>query len=780
MADIRSQLSLTDGYTDSADHAIAAIGAIIDAMDRASIASSRGELTAGIDDIPDDAAEASAAIIALGQTIDGFNGRIPPGDAASDSFDGMRGAIVLASQQVHLLDQTLDQLDSDEVDNLNDTIDVTYREVENVHRSWKYLDKSIKDTSARPIERQASSFGNLSKAIIVANQALGLLQKGYQALSGIMNFADQRTSSDARLNLIKDELRTQEQLEEQVMRTANLTRTSYETTAELVAKVGRTEFFRGQNDAAIRFAETVNKAFAVGGATTAEAEGSIRQLTQALSSGVLRGDEFNSVMEGAPILAELLADELGVTKGELRELAADGALTADTVAAALLNQSDRIDEMFEQMPMTFSQGVTVIQNKISALVNDLSRPGAAFDRINQKILELITWLDTADGRQFLDGLADGAEAVIEGLIWVFDIASSVYRFFSDNWDTLGPIFTGIAVAVGIMSAAFTVYSTVMTIVNAVMAASPITWIILAVVALIAVITAVIVWLVKLWQTNIDFKVGVIRIWNSILGFFDQVPIFFIGIGYGIADGFSIAKEKSLLILQSMVNGAIGIINRFSGLINSIFGTSIDAISEVTFGAEASVQEQAARQARADDLAQRKADAAAKAAERETQLQADEARWRAEAAAKEAEAEAQKEETSGSETGWSWENKDVTVDGGTIDRVKKVDADLSDQTLAYLYDIAENTALRQFEALDAMVRVVYEETDAKLSDEDKDILLKSAGQGTRIYYLNYQGGVKVSNTVNQGDDWETIKAKAKAEADQEIETGLSEVEVILQQ
>ena len=119
--------------------------------------------------------------------------------------------------------------------------------------------------------------------------------------------------------------------------------------------------------------------------------------------------------------------------------------------------------------------------------------------------------DTADGQQFLDGLADGAEAVIEGLIWVFDIASSVYRFFSDNWDTLGPIFTGIAVAVGIMSAAFTVYSTVMTIVNAVMAASPITWIILAVVALIAVITAVIVWLVKLWQTNIDFKVGVIRI-----------------------------------------------------------------------------------------------------------------------------------------------------------------------------------------------------------------------------------------------------------------------------
>ena len=184
-------------------------------------------------------------------------------------------------------------------------------------------------------QRLTSGFGGLSKAIIVANQGIQLLQQGYQELGNVMTKVDDRISADARLSLIKDELHTQEQLENQIMAVANASGAYYETTAALVASIGRQDYFKGQNDKATRFADIINKGFVVSGASTEETNGAIRQLNQAMASGDFRGDEFNSVMEGAPILMEMMSNQLGITKGKMREIAADGKLTADVVGNSI-------------------------------------------------------------------------------------------------------------------------------------------------------------------------------------------------------------------------------------------------------------------------------------------------------------------------------------------------------------------------------------------------------------------------------------------------------------
>jgi len=119
-------------------------------------------------------------------------------------------------------------------------------------------------------------------------------------------------------------------------------------------------FSKVKNDLALKFAETLNKGFVVSGASAAAAEGAITQLTQGIASGVLRGDEFNSVMEQAPVLAEMMAKEFGVTKGQLRSMAEEGMLSAEAVITAIMNQSKAIDAQFGKMPMTFGQGMTVI------------------------------------------------------------------------------------------------------------------------------------------------------------------------------------------------------------------------------------------------------------------------------------------------------------------------------------------------------------------------------------------------------------------------------------
>lgn len=652
------------------------------------------------------------------------------------------------------------------------------------------------DQQAAAVQNLGSGFGFLSKAVVVANQGLELIQKAWNGIDKLGTTSDARIGADARLGNILDDLRTQEQLEQQVMQAANASRGEYAATAELIARVGRQDYFKGNNDAAIAFAETLNKGLVVSGASTMEASSALIQLSQGIASGVLRGQEFNSIMENGSVIAEMMATSLGVTKGQLREMAEDEKLTTDVIVASIMAQAGTINEQFAKMPTTYGQAMNTMANRSSDWMDSLSQPGMAIDVIISSIESMVAWASTADGTQFFSGMANAVTAVVSGIAALAVGAADVYLFFSDNWSQIEPILWGVATAVGGLTLAYSIYKGVLfftdviekihaagqaittaSIISTTMAqwglntallACPLTWIIVAIMAVVGALVCLTLFIMDAWQTNIDWKVGIIQQWNQVLAFFDRVPLFFQNIGYGIADGFSYSKVIVMQILEDLVNGAIEHINKLIEFANQIPGISINTIGAVSFGAETAIEEEVKRAERAAKLADTEANVAAKSAMREHQLTQDANRWRAEAEANEQAEQQLNPATGGTQDYTQFDPPPMTIAGGKLDSIGSP-VDISDQSLQYLNDIAEIQLLESLETT----------SELQLSKEDASLMQQSAvAADTNVYYIQYTGGVKINNDVRQGESWDAIRQKLENELQQEMDTSISGIEEVL--
>lgn len=189
---------------------------------------------------------------------------------------------------------------------------------------------------------------------------------GLQGLRATLNLSDSMTSITARLNMMNDGLQTTKELNQMIYESAQRSRGSYQETANLVAKLGTLAGNAfSSNQEIVTFAEQLNKQMALSGTTTQEAQAAMLQLTQGLASGTLRGEELNSVLEQTPMIAQSIAKYMGVNTGEMRELASEGAVTADVVKNAMFAAADEINVKFEQMPMTWSQVWTSMKTQPS-------------------------------------------------------------------------------------------------------------------------------------------------------------------------------------------------------------------------------------------------------------------------------------------------------------------------------------------------------------------------------------------------------------------------------
>lgn len=652
------------------------------------------------------------------------------------------------------------------------------------------------DRAAASVDKLSSGFGGLSKAVVVANQGLELIQKAWNGIDKLGTTSNARIGADARLGNINDGLRTQEQLERRVMQAANDSRSEYAATAELIARMGRQDYFKGNNEAAIDFAETLNKGLVISGASADEAKGAIIQLSQGIASGVLRGEEFNSIMENGSVIAEMMAASLGVNKGELRGMAEAGLLTTEIVASSIMAQSDVIDEQFDAMATTYGQAMKVMSNLTSDWMNDLSEPGMAIDLIITAMEDLTAWADTADGTQFFAGMANAVTAVVSGITDLAAGVADVYLFFSDNWSQMEPMLLGIAATVGGLTVAFLIMKGVLLAsaaahaiqgaaamiasgstlaataaqwgFNAALLACPLTWIVVVVMAVIGAFVWLTLAIMDMWQTNIDWKVGIIQQWNQILAFFDQVPLFFQNIGYGIADGFSYAKVMVMQILEDLVNGVIEHINKLIEFVNQIPGVAIETVSTVNFGAETKIAEEVRRTERAAQLADSEANVAAKAAERERKLAEDSKQWYAEAEAKKQAEEDLPPGEAAADKVSQFDPPPMTIAGGKLDSIGNP-VDISDQSLEYLNDIAEVQLLESLESTSSL----------QLSKEDASLMQQSAtAADTNVYYIQYTGGVKINNDVRRGESWDSIRQKLEDELQMEMDTSISGIEEAL--
>ncbi|MBS4958407.1 MAG: tape measure protein [Clostridium sp.] len=260
----------------------------------------------------------------------------------------------------------------------------------------------------------SSSLGKLAGTVLTVTTAL----KG-------MQLSDELTNTSARLNLINDGLQTQAELQEKIYASATRSRGVYTDMAGAVAKLGLTagDSF-GSNDELIAFTELIQKSFKVGGASATEQSSALLQLTQAMGSGKLQGDEFRSITENAPMIADAIAKYVGVSKGELKELSSDGAITADIIKNAMFNASNEINAQFKQMPMTFSD----IWNKLK---NGLL---SAFTPISQAFSSMI------NSESFMNVI----NAIIIGVNILGGALGGIIDFIASGWDIIQPILIAVA------------------------------------------------------------------------------------------------------------------------------------------------------------------------------------------------------------------------------------------------------------------------------------------------------------------------------------------------
>ena len=518
----------------------------------------------------------------------------------------------------------------------------------------------------------ANAWGSVKKYIGSALAAISV-QK-------IIDLADTMTTTRARIDLMNDGLQTTDELQSMIMASANRSRAAYQTTADAVSKMGiMAKDAFGNNAELIQFTELINKQFAIAGTSAAGVDAAMLQLTQAMSSGVLRGEELNSIFEQAPTIIQTIADYLGVPIGQIRAMAAEGQITSTIVKNAMLSSADEINAKFNAMPMTFAQVWTLAKNIA------------------------------------LEAFGPVIQAIGAGAQWIYE-----------NWSTIAPIFWGLAGAAIAYAVALGIQTAATWIANG---AAKAFFVALAVGVVIAALYKMIqavggvknAWeickaaLVVAWTA---LKVAFFAVYNWIANLIDKLKLCWQKAGVAIANFMGDMKVSVLTILQNMINGAIGIINDFISLLNKIPGVNIDLIEQVTFATTAAAENEAAKQARADALNQYEADIKAAQAERDATYSAAKQEL-ADATAKlsetyaNARAEAAQANTDAGTSDW---NVNGTNDVGNVDSVGSVgsiesDVNIADEDLKFLRDVAEMRYVQNFVTLTPTVAV-----DAQISEK----------------------------------------------------------------
>ena len=290
-------------------------------------------------------------------------------------------------------------------------------------REQRSLVQSLKgnyDNVAKSVKNGHDNQEKFNNSINTANQSSNKLLStvknivlalgGVTAIKSLVNLSDTVTNNKARLSLVVDDGGSVEELENKIFASADRARADYLNMTSSVSKLSLNagSAFKS-NDETIAFAELLNKQFAISGAQQQEISSATLQLTQALGSGVLRGEELNAVFEASPNIIQTIADYLEVDIGKIRNMASEGLITANVIKNAMFNSADQINERFNKMPMTWSQIWTKAKNyAVKALdpvlvkINELAN--------NQQVQEMFN--------MFIDGAslaAQGILALIEGI-----------------------------------------------------------------------------------------------------------------------------------------------------------------------------------------------------------------------------------------------------------------------------------------------------------------------------------------------------------------------------
>ncbi len=525
-------------------------------------------------------------------------------DKASNQVESLRQQLNEAIQSQNELTQAMSQMD------IAATNEAYQKLVNNIDSAERNIRENI--NAQNQFNSSLNNGVNTSNNLLTKLKRIALTVMGISGMKKLLNLSDEMTNTTARLNLIVDDGGSVQELEDKIFASANRARANYMDMASAVAKLSMNagKAFKN-NDETIAFAELLNKQFAISGAAQQEISSATLQLTQALGSGVLRGEELNAVFEASPNIIQTIADYLDVDIGKIRAMAAEGQITADIVKNAMFASADSINNKFEQMPMTWSQIFTKVKNIAIKMLQPI------LNKINQiandpRALKVIQGIETAISA--LIGVVDP----------LLDMIINIGTFIIENWSGIAPIIYGIVaayIAWHIASGIATVLLTTQAIaeyalatakgveatataaqwgLNSAMLACPAFWIALIILAVIAV-------LIYLWFTNDKVAKAILFLWDSLkLGIMAaglgiqavwyglQLAAMYLWLGiqtvvlglmtawYGFQTGVEAVCLGVLSIFQGLYNGIVSIVNGIISVLNKIPGVSIDYAEAATF------------------------------------------------------------------------------------------------------------------------------------------------------------------------------------------------------
>lgn len=262
-----------------------------------------------------------------------------------------------------------------------------------------------------------------------------LLKSAIDEVGRLTTLGDNLMLNQARLNIVNDGLRTQEELSKAIYESAQRSRADYLATSRVIGRMG---ILAGQafnnNDELIAFTELVNKAFLVGGSTQQEQRAAMYQLTQAMASGRLQGDEMRTIRESAPLLKKAIQNYMGLDDAAFKEAQKNGEITAEVIKNAVFASSDEIQNKFNEIPITFSQAMTMAGNSLLTNMEDIFT-GISTNGVSM-IQTLVSNFDILAG---ILGYIAGVSLVIliRNLVAALPAAAALaLSFIAMNWQVL--------------------------------------------------------------------------------------------------------------------------------------------------------------------------------------------------------------------------------------------------------------------------------------------------------------------------------------------------------
>ena len=488
-------------------------------------------------------------------------------DNANAELEQLRMQLNQAIQEQNSLNQAMQNMDvsaaNDAYLRLSQTVGNTERYIrDNVDEQGRFNQEISAGT------QQANELTNTIKRAVAAYVSI-------QSVGKALNISDELVQTTSRLNMMNDGVQTTAELVNMVYAAAQDARGSFGQMADVVARFGNNakDAFSSSEEV-VAFADLIQKQMTIAGASTQEAANAELQLSQALGSGVLRGDELNSIFEQAPNLIQNIADYLDVPIGKIREMAADGELSVDVVKAAIFSAADDINSKFNEMPMTWGQMWQSMQN--TALI--------AFQPVLQRLNDLA---NSEAFQTFIQGAIEAMATLANILLNVFELVGTVGGFIADNWSVISPIIYGVIAALAVYAAylgivkgieiasaaATAIHSVAMSAKIGVMAAltgqtmaataaqmgyngalyaCPVVWIIMLIIALIAIIFAVCNAIAKMTGiANSGFGVitgGV----NVVIQFFKNLGLTVANIALGIGNAIAALASNMMTAFHNAI------------------------------------------------------------------------------------------------------------------------------------------------------------------------------------------------------------------------------------